>query len=126
MSKRAPSACCQATTGATMPAAFANAPKTSTTTRAARSARSEEHTSELQSQFHVVCRHLLEKNTGLNSFVRLFSDSDLPSRLWTTLVFSLGALVIALPSGLLSAIVLNNLHRFNRSVRSLFLLRWLM
>src|SRR5438309_4635103 len=28
---------------------------------AARSARSEEHTSELQSQFHLVCRLLLEK-----------------------------------------------------------------
>lgn len=41
-------------------------------------------------------------------------------------MFSLGALVIALPAGLLSAIVLNNLHRFKRSVRSLFLLPWLM
>src|SRR5689334_23501274 len=29
--------------------------------RATRSSRSEEHTSELQSQFHLVCRLLLEK-----------------------------------------------------------------
>jgi multiple sugar transport system permease protein len=34
--------------------------------------------------------------------------------------------VIALPTGLLSAIVLNNLHQFTRSVRCLFLLPWLM
>src|SRR5689334_24013658 len=35
--------------------------------RGARCARSEEHTSELQSQFQLVCRHLLEKkkNTRL-------------------------------------------------------------
>jgi multiple sugar transport system permease protein len=64
--------------------------------------------------------------SGLNSFVKLLSDPDLPSRIRTTLVFSLGALIIALPAGLLSAIVLNNLHRFKRSVRSLFLLPWLM
>ncbi len=64
--------------------------------------------------------------SGLNSFVELFTDPNLPSRIRTTLVFSLGALVIALPAGLLSAIVLNNLHRFKRSVRSLFLLPWLL
>lgn len=64
--------------------------------------------------------------SGLNAFVELFSDPDLPSRLRSTLVFSLGALVVALPAGLLSAIVLNNLHRFKRIVRSLFLLPWLM
>ena len=75
---------------------------------------------------HETSYYQIGKFSGLNSFVRLFSDSDLPSRIWTTLVFSLGALVIALPAGLLSAIVLNNLHRFKRSVRSLFLLPWLM
>ncbi|MGJ3190057.1 carbohydrate ABC transporter permease [Paenarthrobacter sp. FR1] len=75
---------------------------------------------------HETSYYQIGKFTGLNSFVRLFSDSDLPSRIWTTLAFSLGALVIALPAGLLSAIVLNNLHRFKRSVRSLFLLPWLM
>ena len=64
--------------------------------------------------------------SGLNSFVELFTDPDLPSSVRSTLVFSLGALVIALPAGLLSAIVLNSLHRFKRSVRSLFLLTWLM
>ena len=41
-------------------------------------------------------------------------------------MFSLGALVVALPAGLISAIVLNDLHRFKRTVRSLFLLPWLM
>ena len=61
--------------------------------------------------------------SGLNAFVELFSDPDLTSRLRSTLVFSLGALVVALPAGLLSAIVLNNLHRFKRIVRSLFLCR---
>ncbi|MFJ4207943.1 carbohydrate ABC transporter permease [Paenarthrobacter sp. NPDC089675] len=75
---------------------------------------------------HETSYYQIGKFSGLNSFERLFSDSDLPSRIWTTLVFSLGALVIALPEGLLSAIVLNNLHRFKRSVRSLFLLPWLM
>jgi multiple sugar transport system permease protein len=64
--------------------------------------------------------------SGLNSFVELLSDPNLPSSIRTTLVFSLGALIIALPAGLLSAIVLNSLHRFKRSVRSLFLLTWLM
>ena len=64
--------------------------------------------------------------SGLNSFVELLSDPDLPSRIRTTLVFSFGALIIALPAGLLSAIVLNSLHRFKRSVRSLFLLPWLL
>jgi multiple sugar transport system permease protein len=64
--------------------------------------------------------------SGLNSFVELLSDPDLPSSIRTTLVFSLGALIIALPAGLLSGIVLNSLHRFKRSVRSLFLLPWLL
>jgi multiple sugar transport system permease protein len=64
--------------------------------------------------------------SGLNSFVELLSDPNLPNSIRTTLVFSLGALIIALPAGLLSAIVLNSLHRFKRSVRSLFLLTWLM
>ena len=64
--------------------------------------------------------------SGLNSFVELLSDPNLPSSIRTTLVFSLGALIIALPAGLLSAIVLNSLHRFKRSVRSLFLLTWLL
>src|SRR5689334_24430387 len=36
-------------------------------TRASRRARSEEHTSELQSQFHLVCRLLLEKKKKTES-----------------------------------------------------------
>ena len=64
--------------------------------------------------------------SGLNSFVELLSDPNLPSSIRTTLVFSLGALIIALPAGLLSGIVLNSLQRFKRSVRSLFLLTWLL
>src|SRR6266481_8970150 len=49
-------------------------------------ARSEEHTSELQSQFHLVCRLLLEKKKGLgldhcsrpdeNFVIRSADDSD--------------------------------------------------
>ena len=64
--------------------------------------------------------------SGLNAFSTLFSDPSLPAQIGTTLIFSLGALVIALPAGLVSAIVLNNLHRLKRTVRSLFLLPWLM
>lgn len=64
--------------------------------------------------------------SGLNSFVELFSDPSLPAQIGITLMFSVGALVIALPAGLLSAIVLNGLHHFKRTVRSLFLLTWLM
>ena len=75
---------------------------------------------------HETSYYQIGKFSGLNSFAELFSDSELPARIWTTLVFSLGALVIALPAGLLSAIVLNNLHRFKRSIRSLFLLPWLL
>lgn len=75
---------------------------------------------------HETSYYQIGKFSGLSSFAELFADSELPARIWTTLVFSLGALVIALPAGLLSAIVLNNLHRFKRSVRSLFLLPWLL
>lgn len=63
---------------------------------------------------------------GLNSFVELFSDPSLANSIRITVVFSLGALAIALPAGLLSAVVLNDLHRFKRTVRSLFLLPWLL
>jgi len=63
---------------------------------------------------------------GLTAFVDLFSDEDLLSQVGTTLAFACGALVVALPLGLLSAIVLNNITRFTRLVRSLFLLPWLM
>ncbi|MFF1880631.1 carbohydrate ABC transporter permease [Pseudarthrobacter sp. NPDC058196] len=75
---------------------------------------------------HETSYYQIGKFSGLNSFVELFGDSELPARIWTTLVFSIGALVIALPAGLLSAMVLNNLHRFKRSIRSLFLLPWLL
>lgn len=64
--------------------------------------------------------------SGVTSFVEMFSDADLPGAVGTTVVFALGALIIALPTGLLSAIVLNGLHRLKRSARSLLLLPWLM
>jgi len=64
--------------------------------------------------------------TGLDSFVELFSDPTLASSIGTTLALSAGALAIALPLGLLSAIVLNGLTRFKRFTRALFLLPWLM
>ena len=75
---------------------------------------------------HETKYYQIGKFSGLNAFAELFSDPALPSRLRTTLVFSLGALVVALPAGLLSALALNNLHQFKRTVRSLFLLPWLM
>lgn len=75
---------------------------------------------------HETKYYSIGKFSGLKSFTTLFSDPSLPAQIGTTLVFSLGALVIALPAGLLSAIVLNNIHRFKRTVRSLFLLPWLM
>jgi multiple sugar transport system permease protein len=75
---------------------------------------------------HATSYYQIGKFSGLNSFVKLFSDPDLAKSIGTTLVFSLGALIIAIPAGLLSAIVLNDIHRFKRTVRSLFLLTWLM
>src|SRR2546429_4873447 len=43
--------------------------------------RSEEHTSELQSRLHLVCRLLLEKKTGLSACVapNCFAMSSFPS-----------------------------------------------
>ena len=64
--------------------------------------------------------------TGLESFVELFSDPTLASSVSTTLALSVGALVVALPLGLFSAIVLNGLPRFKRFTRALLLLPWLM
>src|SRR2546422_1794597 len=49
------------------------------TTRWPSAYRSEEHTSELQSRLHLVCRLLLEKKNITNSSVSLsFSSSDQP------------------------------------------------
>src|SRR5689334_23713513 len=46
--------------------------------------RSEEHTSELQSQFHLVCRLLLEKkNKNITSFSKLHFSSLAPRNLTT-------------------------------------------
>src|SRR6266481_9836417 len=39
--------------------------------------RSEEHTSELQSQFHLVCRLLLEKKKILNSAMLIAEDQTI-------------------------------------------------
>jgi multiple sugar transport system permease protein len=64
--------------------------------------------------------------SGVTAFVEMFSDADLPGAIGTTVVFSLGALAVALPTGLLSAIVLNSLHRLKRTARGLLLLPWLM
>jgi multiple sugar transport system permease protein len=64
--------------------------------------------------------------SGLNSFVDLFTDDGLGRQIATTLAFSFGALVIALPAGLFSAVVLNNLHHFKRTIRALFMLPWLL
>src|SRR2546430_7764222 len=41
-------------------------------------ARSEEHTSELQSQSNLVCRLLLEKKKPVNSFGWIFAATRLP------------------------------------------------
>jgi ABC-type sugar transport system permease subunit len=75
---------------------------------------------------HETTYYQIGKFSGLDSFVSLFSDPSLARSIGITFVFSMGALVIALPAGLLSAVVLNNLHRFKRTVRSLFLLPWLL
>src|SRR5689334_24304196 len=51
-----------------------------------RDRRSEEHTSELQSQFHLVCRLLLEKKKKKikilpsNKIITTFHSSDSPTR----------------------------------------------
>src|SRR2546422_6086391 len=44
--------------------------------RAAISKRSEEHTSELQSRLHLVCRLLLEKKKKKNKNIMLTDDKD--------------------------------------------------
>ncbi len=75
---------------------------------------------------HETTYYQIGQFSGLTAFVNLFSDPSLANSIGITIVFSLGALVIALPAGLLSAVVLNNLHRFKRTVRSLFLLPWLL
>jgi len=75
---------------------------------------------------HETTYYQLGAFSGADSFVSLLSDADLPKQLGITLAFSLGALVIALPAGLLTALVLNDIKRFKRTVRSLFLLPWLM
>src|SRR5689334_24507772 len=43
----------------------------------ARSVRSEEHTSELQSQFHLVCRLLLEKKKKTNTLLHKITPTSL-------------------------------------------------
>src|SRR2546429_5753026 len=44
--------------------------------RGARHGRSEEHTSELQSRLHLVCRLLLEKKKGHSWFSRVLGTAD--------------------------------------------------
>src|SRR5256886_13603138 len=51
-------------------------PAKSTTTRASAS-RSEEHTSELQSQSNLVCRLLLEKNDRIDRLDQAIADAQL-------------------------------------------------
>ncbi|GAP59801.1 MULTISPECIES: sugar ABC transporter permease [unclassified Arthrobacter] len=75
---------------------------------------------------HETTYYQIKEFSGLNSFTKLFSDKDLPKQIGTTLAFSLGALAIAVPLGFASAMVLNKIIRFKRTVRSLFLLPWLM
>jgi multiple sugar transport system permease protein len=75
---------------------------------------------------HETSYYQIGEFSGVTSFVELLTDPNLSSRILTTLAFSLGALTIALPAGLLSAMVLNNIHTFKRTVRALLLLPWLM
>lgn len=63
--------------------------------------------------------------SGITAFEKMFADPGLPASIRTTGVFAIATLVIALPAGLLSAIVLNSLHRLKRAARSLLLLPWL-
>jgi len=64
--------------------------------------------------------------SGLTSFKEMFADPSLPGAIRTTLTFCFGTIIIALPAGLLSALVLNSLTRLKRTARSLLLLPWLM
>src|SRR5215208_4398597 len=52
-------------------------------------ARSEEHTSELQSRGHLVCRLLLDKKTA--NYVYLFNDNEFRMVLRNSVVFTVGA-----------------------------------
>src|SRR5689334_23975761 len=51
--------------------------------RTGRAARSEEHTSELQSQFHLVCRLLLEKKKHFDVGHNLAPQTNLQPRIVT-------------------------------------------
>lgn len=64
--------------------------------------------------------------SGLRTFTRMFADKDLPAQLMTTLEFSLGALVVALPLGLATALLLEKVRYLRRTARAVVLLPWLL
>lgn len=64
--------------------------------------------------------------SGLKSFQRLFTDGLLITNTVNTLLYTLGSLLIALPLGFFSALLLNQITRLKRLARSLLLLPWLM
>lgn len=68
----------------------------------------------------------LEGFGGIDAFARLFASDDLWNQVLTTVAYSLGNLVIAVPLGFACALVLDRIRRFTRLTRSLLLLPWLM
>jgi multiple sugar transport system permease protein len=75
---------------------------------------------------HQTSYYEIGEYAGFEAFTRLFSDSELPQQLATTLGFSLGALVIALPAGLFAALLLEKVLKLRRLARAVILLPWLM
>src|SRR2546429_5756371 len=62
---------------------------------AANELRSEEHTSELQSRLHLVCRLLLEKKKCTMEPCDIATPSTAPSSCWSTRALAAAVLVIS-------------------------------
>jgi multiple sugar transport system permease protein len=64
--------------------------------------------------------------SGLASFSALLADRHFPGQVVTTLTFAIGTIVIALPAGLASALLVDKIGHVKRLARAILLLPWLM
>ena len=64
--------------------------------------------------------------SGLTSFATLLADRRFPVQVLTTLTFAFGTLIIALPVGLATALLVDRIRYLKRFARALLLLPWLM
>jgi len=70
--------------------------------------------------------YTVEGFDGVAAFERLFTSGDLRNQVITTIVYSVGNLVIATPVGFGCALLLDRIRRLTPLTRSLLLLPWLM